>query len=139
MFNSFFVGRLHGRPFCCACEPRVSAKRSHPPEGVRAMRALVFAVALSAAFAVPVLAQTTPGTAPPSGAIESGAEKSSEHPPTGRVEQSVPPLKSGEPSSGATGGTGDQKAKHPPTGRMEDMVPPMKPGDQPSPGQSTTK
>ena len=104
------------------------------------MRAPIFAAALLAAFAVPALAQTTPGTPPPSGATESGAGKPGEHPPTGRVEQTVPPMKSDQPSSGATGaGTGEQKGMHPPTGRVQDVVPPMKPADQPSPGQSTTK
>ena len=105
------------------------------------MRAPIFAAALLAAFAVPALAQTTPGTPPPpSGATEGGAGKPGEHPPTGRVEQAVPPIKSDQPSSGATGaGAGEQKGTHPPTGRVQDAVPPMKPGDQPGPGQSTTK
>jgi hypothetical protein len=58
------------------------------------MRAPIFAAALLAACAVPALAQTPPG----------------EHPPTGRVEQSVPPMKSDQPSSGGTGAVaGEQK------------------------------
>jgi hypothetical protein len=104
------------------------------------MKASVLAAVLLPIFAVPALAQTTPGTAPPSGTSESGAGKPGEHPPTGRIDQSVPPMKSDQPASGATGaGTGDQKAKHPPTGRVEDVVPPMKPSDRSGPDQSTTK
>ena len=104
------------------------------------MKASAFAAALLVGFAGPALAQTTPGTTPPSGAAESGAGKPGEHPPTGRVDQSVPTMKSDQPSSGATGAaTGEQKGKHPPTGRVEDVVPPMKPGDRPGPDQSTTK
>jgi coenzyme PQQ precursor peptide PqqA len=120
-------------------KPRQSAERFLPNRGgVGVMRASVIAAALLTAFAVPALAQTTPGTAPPSGAAESGAGKPGERPPTGRVEQAVPPMKSDQP--GATGaGTGEQKGMHPPTGRVEDVVPPMKPGDRPSPDQSTTK
>lgn len=103
------------------------------------MRAVI-AAALLTVFTVAAVAQTTPGTAPPSGAAESGAGKPGEHPPTGRVDQTVPPMKSDQPSSGATGaGTGEEKGMHPPTGRVEDVVPPMKPGDRPSPDQSTTK
>ena len=103
------------------------------------MRAPSFAVALLAAIAVPALAQTTPGTPPPSGATEGGAGKPGEHPPTGRVDQTVPPMKSDQPGGAPGAGTGEQKGMHPPTGRVQDVVPPMKPGDQPSPDQSTTK
>ena len=72
-----------------------------PNEEDFAMRASVFAAAVLVGFAVPALAQTTPGTTPPSGATESGAGKPGEHPPTGRVDQNVPTMKSDQPPSGA--------------------------------------
>lgn len=96
------------------------------------MRGSVIAAALLTVFPVAVVAQTTPGTAPPSGVAESGAGKPGEHPPTGRVDQTVPPMKSDQ-------ATGEDKGMHPATGRVEDVVPAMKPGDRPSPDQSTTK
>jgi Spy/CpxP family protein refolding chaperone len=43
------------------------------------MRASVIAAALLTVFPVAAVAQTTPGTAPPSGAADSGAGKPGEH------------------------------------------------------------
>jgi hypothetical protein len=74
--------------------------------------AVIFAIAAAwAAFAEAPAPKPEPGAA---------------HPPTGRVEQAVPPMKALDAK------------QQPPTGRVGDVVPPMKSTDKPSLGAGTT-
>jgi hypothetical protein len=81
------------------------------------MRHVLFAVALALAAGTVAYAQD-PAPKPEPGAA---------HPPTGRVEQSTPTMK-----------TPDGEKMHPPTGRVGDVVPPLKSTDKPSLGAGKT-
>lgn len=48
--------------------------------------------------------------------------KTTEHPPTNRMNQAVPPMKAEKDKT--------KNSEHPPTNRMDEAVPPMKPTDK---------
>ena len=92
------------------------------------MRRLITAIAISTAAAFGALAQTADKEPLAQAPAESVQKPSGdfEHPPTGRMDEATPTMKS------------DEKAQQPPTGRMDTATPPMKSTDPAQKGAAAT-